>query len=100
MVGTDRQVDAFAAIGPAREANPNVTGELYAIYVDPDCWGQGLGGLCVPMRPVDSNRLNTRQQFSGCLHQMREPAAFMRLPDGPSTVEPNWRACPALSYER
>ncbi len=43
VVGTDRQVDAFAAIGPAREANPNVTGELYAIYVDPDRWGQGIG---------------------------------------------------------
>jgi len=43
VVGTETRVDAFAAIGPAREADPNVTGELYAIYVDPDRWGQGLG---------------------------------------------------------
>jgi GNAT superfamily N-acetyltransferase len=43
VVDTETRVDAFAAIGPAREADPNVTGELYAIYVDPDRWGQGLG---------------------------------------------------------
>jgi ribosomal protein S18 acetylase RimI-like enzyme len=43
VVGTETRVDAFAAIGPAREADPNVTGELYAIYVDPNCWGHGLG---------------------------------------------------------
>jgi GNAT superfamily N-acetyltransferase len=43
VVGPEARVDAFAAIGPAREADPNVTGELYAIYVDPNCWGQGLG---------------------------------------------------------
>jgi GNAT superfamily N-acetyltransferase len=42
-VGTETQMDAFAAIGPAREADPNVTGEFYAIYVDPSRWGQGLG---------------------------------------------------------
>jgi len=36
------QVEAFAAIGPARNAD-SLTGELYAIYVNPGCWGQGLG---------------------------------------------------------
>jgi len=43
VVGTEPRVDAFAAIGPARDADPNVAGELYAIYVTPDRWGQGLG---------------------------------------------------------
>jgi GNAT superfamily N-acetyltransferase len=43
VVDTEKRVDAFAAFGPARDADPNVTGELYAIYVDPDHWGQGLG---------------------------------------------------------
>lgn len=38
------QVEGFAAIGPARDAD-NTTGELYAIYVNPNCWGQGLGRL-------------------------------------------------------
>src|ERR1700739_4320810 len=36
-------VDGFVALGPAREADPDVTGELYAIYVNPIRWGQGLG---------------------------------------------------------
>src|SRR5580704_2045124 len=43
VVDTETRVDAFVAIGPAREADPNFTGELYAIYVDPDRWGQDLG---------------------------------------------------------
>ncbi|MFZ0773128.1 MAG: GNAT family N-acetyltransferase [Candidatus Sulfotelmatobacter sp.] len=43
VVDTETRVDAFAAIGPAREADPNITGELDAIYVDPDRWRQGLG---------------------------------------------------------
>jgi GNAT superfamily N-acetyltransferase len=99
VVGTETRMDAFAAIGPAREADPNVTGELYAIYVDPDRWGQGLGRTLLPVRPSASNLLDTRQQFFGCLHQMREPAAFMRSPDGPSTADLNWRAELALNCE-
>lgn len=43
VVDTETRVDGFAAIGPAREADPNLIGELYAIYVDPNRWGQGLG---------------------------------------------------------
>jgi GNAT superfamily N-acetyltransferase len=43
VVDTETRVDAFAAIGPAREADPNVTGEFYAIYVDPNRWGHSLG---------------------------------------------------------
>jgi ribosomal protein S18 acetylase RimI-like enzyme len=33
-------VAGFASVGPAREED---AGELYAIYVDPDHWGEGLG---------------------------------------------------------
>lgn len=37
------QVEGFAAIGPAGSAEVNTTGEVYAIDVNPICWGQGLG---------------------------------------------------------
>jgi GNAT superfamily N-acetyltransferase len=36
------EVRGFASVGTARERDPEL-GELYAIYVDPDHWGAGLG---------------------------------------------------------
>lgn len=32
----------FAAFGPDRDERP-LTGELYALYLHPDCWGRGFG---------------------------------------------------------
>jgi GNAT superfamily N-acetyltransferase len=43
LAGIDQQVDGFVALGPARDADPNATAEIYAIYVRPDRWGQGVG---------------------------------------------------------
>ncbi len=38
------QIVGFAAAGPAREGTANGrTGEVYAIYVLPDCWDRGVG---------------------------------------------------------
>jgi len=37
----DGQVAGFASAGPSREEGG--VGELYAIYVEPDAWGTGLG---------------------------------------------------------
>src|SRR5437867_3034225 len=39
----DGAVAGFAAIGPRRGEPPGPSGELYAINLDPDCWGRGLG---------------------------------------------------------
>ena len=36
-------VNGFVALGPARDTDAEATGELYAIYVNPDRWDQGLG---------------------------------------------------------
>lgn len=35
----------FVALGPARDANSRLTGEVYAIYVHPNSWRQGLGTM-------------------------------------------------------
>ena len=43
VAGHEMQVDGFAAIGPARDEDPKTTAELYAIYVEPKHWNQGLG---------------------------------------------------------
>src|SRR5438270_32280 len=37
------QVHGFVALGPARDPEPKTAGEVYAIYVLPDCWNQGAG---------------------------------------------------------
>lgn len=40
----DTEIVGFAAAGPARDdAASSSTGEVYAIYVLPDCWDRGLG---------------------------------------------------------
>ncbi|MFZ0501661.1 MAG: GNAT family N-acetyltransferase [Steroidobacteraceae bacterium] len=33
----------FATISPARDADVAGQGELCALYVEPDCWGRGIG---------------------------------------------------------
>jgi GNAT superfamily N-acetyltransferase len=38
----DGEVRGFASVGAARDRDEEL-GELYAIYVDPDHWGAGLG---------------------------------------------------------
>jgi GNAT superfamily N-acetyltransferase len=38
------RVIGFVAAGPARDDDlPPRTGEIYAIYVDPECWSHGVG---------------------------------------------------------
>jgi GNAT superfamily N-acetyltransferase len=34
----------FATISPARDEDAGGQGELCALYVEPDCWGRGIGG--------------------------------------------------------
>jgi GNAT superfamily N-acetyltransferase len=44
VVERDGRVLGFAATGPARDDDlPSQTGEVYAIYVDPEAWSTGLG---------------------------------------------------------
>jgi GNAT superfamily N-acetyltransferase len=40
VVDAEGELAGFAHVGPARDDD---CGELYAIYVDPDHWGAGLG---------------------------------------------------------
>jgi len=40
---TDGLVRGFATTGPARDADAAQAGERYALYLEPDAWGLGLG---------------------------------------------------------
>jgi GNAT superfamily N-acetyltransferase len=37
------RITGFATTAPARDADSRDCGELYALYVDPDFWGRGIG---------------------------------------------------------
>lgn len=37
-------IRGFATTGPSRDEDAQGLGELYALYVDPDCWSAGVGG--------------------------------------------------------
>jgi GNAT superfamily N-acetyltransferase len=43
VVVHDQRVVGFASVGPALDSEAGEIGQLYAINLDPDVWGQGLG---------------------------------------------------------
>lgn len=40
-------VRGFATTSPARDSSTPEVGELCALYVDPDCWGQNIGAALI-----------------------------------------------------
>ena len=51
----------FASISPARDADAIGQGELCALYVEPDCWGRGIGRALASAARGDLYRLGFRQ---------------------------------------
>jgi GNAT superfamily N-acetyltransferase len=43
VADVDGTVTGFASLGPSRDDDAHGAAELYAIYLLPDCYGQGLG---------------------------------------------------------
>ena len=43
VADVDGFIAGFATTAPARDADAEGCGELYALYVDPDYWGRGIG---------------------------------------------------------
>lgn len=43
VAAEEDRIIGFATTGPARSAPQENCGELYALYVDPDLWGSGVG---------------------------------------------------------
>jgi GNAT superfamily N-acetyltransferase len=52
----DREVIGFAAVGPSRDESG--TGELYAIYVDPEHWSTGAGRAL-----IERSELELRSEY-------------------------------------
>jgi ribosomal protein S18 acetylase RimI-like enzyme len=52
-------ITAFASFGPSRDSDtdPRVTGEVFAIYADPDAWGSGAGRALMASAVAELARL-------------------------------------------
>jgi len=52
-------ITGFASFGPSRDSDtdPQVTGEVFAIYADPDDWGTGTGRALMASTVVELARL-------------------------------------------
>ena len=51
----------FATISPARDEDVRGQGELCALYVEPDCWGRGIGQALASAARSDLYRLGFRK---------------------------------------
>jgi len=51
----------FVTISPARDEDAAGQGELCALYVEPDCWGRGIGGALAAAARTDLYRLGFRK---------------------------------------
>ncbi|HEX5461408.1 MAG TPA: GNAT family N-acetyltransferase [Steroidobacteraceae bacterium] len=51
----------FATISPARDQELAGQGELCALYVEPDCWGRGIGQALASAARSELHRLGFRQ---------------------------------------
>lgn len=55
----DGGITGFASFGPSRDhdTDPRRTGEVFAIYVDPDAWGTGTGRRLIASAAAELARL-------------------------------------------
>ncbi len=51
----------FATTSPARDEDATGEGELCALYVEPDCWGRGIGGALAAAARNNLYRLGFRK---------------------------------------
>lgn len=95
----------FATVGPSRDSDAHGAGELYAIYVDPNCWHRGLGRALIDDA---RSRLASGGYAQACLWVLAantRSRSFYRadgwLPDGGLRVENiGWAGVEELRYQR
>jgi len=75
-VAGDRVV-GYASVGPAREG-PSDTGELYALFVHPDHWGQGAAKLLTDAAIDDLRSKDCREVWLWVLEANARARAFYR----------------------
>ena len=48
-VDTDESIRGFVTLGPCPDDEPSNVGQLWALYVDPDFWGRGVGKVLITL---------------------------------------------------
>ncbi|MET0143312.1 MAG: GNAT family N-acetyltransferase [Ilumatobacteraceae bacterium] len=77
VVVDDHRVVGFASLGPARDSDaPSEIGQLYAINLDPDVWGRGLGRALLS---VATDRLRERGYVEAVLWVVPDNQRARRL---------------------
>jgi ribosomal protein S18 acetylase RimI-like enzyme len=85
----------FATIAPARDEDAAGQGELCALYVDPDCWGRGVGRMLVSAARSDLSRLGFTQAVLWVMAGNARAQRFYRAdgwtPDALQREQQVWR---------
>ncbi|HYM79588.1 MAG TPA: GNAT family N-acetyltransferase [Candidatus Dormibacteraeota bacterium] len=84
----------FATTAPSRDADMPGHGELYALYVDPDKWGQGIGVALVSAARASLSSLGFRNALLWVLAGNVRAERFYRIdqwvPDGSRRTDSVW----------
>jgi GNAT superfamily N-acetyltransferase len=101
----DGDIRGFATIGPAGDAEDTSIGELLALYVDPGCWGLGVGRRLI----LEARRRLAERSFAEAILWVfagnERAEAFYRAdgwnPDGARRADEVWGATvDELRYRR
>ena len=95
MVATDGgMICGFATTAPARDSDLSGHGELFALYVDPEWWGRGVGVALISGARGRLLELGYRNAALWLLVGNARAEHFYRLdgwlPDGPSRTDTIW----------
>jgi GNAT superfamily N-acetyltransferase len=84
----------FATTAPSREPDLPGHGELYALYVDPEQWGRGLGAALVSAARAQLFELGFRNAVLWVMAGNARAERFYRIdgwePDGESKTDSVW----------
>jgi GNAT superfamily N-acetyltransferase len=88
------EIRGFATTAPAQDSDMSDYGELYALYVDPDYWGRGIGVALVSAARARLFDLGFRNAILWVLVGNVRAERFYRrdqwIPDGEQRTEEIW----------
>ena len=90
----DGTICGFATTAPARDPDVADDGELYALYVDPEWWGRGVGAMLIASARGRLVELGFRNAVLWLLAGNARADRFYRIdgwaPDGPARTDSVW----------
>ena len=101
----DGDICGFATTAPARDPDAKDGGELWALYVDPERWGRGIGGALLSAARAGLLDLGFRHAVLWVMAGNTRAEGFYRsdgwAPDGQRRTESVWGAvADELRYRR